>query len=92
MAEETLSIYEEQILEKFKSAPEMGGHKIINKRPVQKTIRSLKEREGKVCWTVWTVTPQDETILAALEGETVRFYNHDRMKRYEVKNFKTSRP
>ena len=92
MAEQGLSHFEAQVLESFRCAKEMEGHTVINKKPIMKTIRALKEREGKVYWTVWVITPAEDTVLAAiLPGqEKVRFFDQQKMKGYEVKNFKSS--
>jgi len=91
MAEKILNAEEAQILEKFKNSETLIGHTVVNCRPRKKSIRAKKEMHPTVYWTIWVVSPSDETLLAAmrLEGGRVRLFEQSKLREsYEVKNFK----
>ena len=90
-----LSAEELEVLERFKSSQTLFGHTVVNCRPRKKEIRAKKEMHPTVYWTIWVVSPSDETLLAAmrLEGGRVRLFAQSKLREsYEVKNFKETRP
>ena len=91
---ENLTLEEAQILEKFKNAEILSGHTVVNCAPRKKAIQAKKENHPSIYWTIWVVSPTDETLLAAMrvEGGRIRLFGQgDLRENYKVCNFKEPR-